>query len=500
MRLNWLLGSLFFGLIQGAFLSTAPGLHYDEAWAANFSARIASEPGFWPLAAQSPYASPWSEYVTALGFRLFGPEVWVLRAVGLLFVFGGLLFLRRALIRLKQREAADLVIWTCTIPLGLVLNHRFAIEITTFHVLCLGLFADGLAQAWTESEAHEPLSWSASLKIAAASILGVTSHLLFLAPVGAAWVIRMAQGSPLDKRARVLLGGIIVALIPFFFRIFLLVPERDKALALLIGLGASLVWTVWISGRWTVSQTFGRKALVLLSWCALPFGLMMGFFWEGTWSVLMMTGLISERFLFGLSLLPLFAGLVLGRRALKRAPWPQVLQFTALVLLALGALMLKPTARYFEMGMILASVCVAGALTAFPPRVRTTLIGFGAFFAILQMGANVWTPIRTDRVIESRFHWLLFKDESRDFLPKQTLARWLSDHGCRLVQISSPDSRVMEALQFLARNPSWSQVQGTCVARKLLVYRSAEPPVQANPSRVLARFDGFTIEAEDVSG
>ena len=56
-----------------------PGLHFDEAWAMNFSRQIAFEPGIWPLTAMSPYTAPWAHYFAAIFMKVFSPSVLVFR-------------------------------------------------------------------------------------------------------------------------------------------------------------------------------------------------------------------------------------------------------------------------------------------------------------------------------------------------------------------------------------------------------------------------------------
>src|SRR5690606_22886664 len=78
----------------------------------------------------------------------------------------GLGFLGSALARAGFRSAAlNLPLLALLLP-GLLLNHRFAIELNGFHAFCLGLFA------WSAVSRRPVL-------LGLAWILGTTSHILF---------------------------------------------------------------------------------------------------------------------------------------------------------------------------------------------------------------------------------------------------------------------------------------------------------------------------------
>src|SRR4051812_27297485 len=81
-----------------------PGLHFDEAWAANYAYRILSEPGFWPIDAMSPYTHAWAHYVSAVFFRLFGVNLFVYRAAGIAMIGTGALLAWCALVRSGQKK------------------------------------------------------------------------------------------------------------------------------------------------------------------------------------------------------------------------------------------------------------------------------------------------------------------------------------------------------------------------------------------------------------
>ncbi len=159
--------SLFF--LHFFRLGDLPALHYDEAWALNYSWRISFERGFWPLAAMSPYTAPWAHYWAALWMKIFGPSVLVFRASQVTLALAGMLALAFSLKKNFSR-----VRFLCVLPLlpALVLNHRFAVELNGFHVLALGLFC--LALSRKRYALAAAVAWA-----------GTTAHILFYAvPLG----------------------------------------------------------------------------------------------------------------------------------------------------------------------------------------------------------------------------------------------------------------------------------------------------------------------------
>ena len=178
-------GILFFNHL--IFLSQVPGLHYDEAWAGNFAHRIAADPGFWPLQAMSPYTSAWSHAWAALFFKIFGTSVFSYRLAGVLLAIGGILLLSRALYIIGEKRAASFFPGVAGLIPALLVNHRFGIEITTFHVFCFGLLGWSLA-IWVTTKDRK---FAAFFGLGLAVLLGVTSHILFLAVVLALWMVTL---------------------------------------------------------------------------------------------------------------------------------------------------------------------------------------------------------------------------------------------------------------------------------------------------------------------
>ena len=132
----------------------------------NYSHQIGYQPGFWPLAAMSPYTAPWAHYVGAIFLRLFAPTVLVFRLSQVILAFVGMGFIFVLLWQRVSRVTAFHYLLAVMLLPGLVLNHRFAVELNGFHVFCFG-----------------GLLWSlASRRAGSAAVfflMGATSHILF---------------------------------------------------------------------------------------------------------------------------------------------------------------------------------------------------------------------------------------------------------------------------------------------------------------------------------
>jgi hypothetical protein len=469
------LGYIALALLHFHSLPVYPGLHFDEAWAMNYSWRIASEPGFWPLEAMSPYTAPWAHYWAALWLKAFSPSLFVFRASQAALSLGGILALHFSL----PRASRFLLPWALLLLPGLILNHRFAIELTGLHALCLGLLCLGLSRRW----------WALAL---VAALVGSTGHILFY---GVALGLLFALLTTARGTERLLLPGPRLALVSFFalislffLRVAFAIPEKGKGVALVLSsiAAAALLlmraegWAVWRSPWW------GRVVPV----AALVFLVNALFFGQGYWTSSIYTGLdvwgLYPRFAppnFILCFLALFATLAL---ALLQAP-----AFARAWLLAsttvIGLMMLKPAPRYYELPLLgiaaLFVVAVAPALEAgwkeFFGQGRQRILRIGAALTLLlcaytslEMSANLLQVKFMLGARESAIRFLAFKDSSRDFLDKQALARFLGSSGCKLGDIETHDPRLLESLRALSLGdwPTLATPNGQCayayVARK----------------------------------
>lgn len=435
-------------------LGQVPGLHFDEAWAYRHAARLAT--GAFTLEAMSPYTMPWAHYWGALWLQVFGTELWVFRASQAFLSVAGLGFCAVGLASRLGGRAGALFPWAVLFLPGLLFNHRFFVELNGWHVLCFGLGFWALARgrAWL---------------VAFAWVAGTTSHLLFYpwgaALLGAAWL----SGRSLSAKERWAAGVAALVLSVFFLRVYAGVPEKGKALALLlsgVGLGFHALYLSRFPRRWPE-----RWLLVGLGFVALPFLVNLLFFAEGSWNYAIQTGAPLWRHTFYLLFLavPLLAWLAWrgwGELAVAAAA-----RFAFLLgVIGLGLLMLKPAPRYFETALLVLAMLMALGLGKMRARMRLLVMGALALHALL-----LYPSYFVEAPVETELRLGPFKDSSRDFLSKQTLARVLGARACALSDINSVDSRVGEALAALALSPAdWPVAEGRCPWPGLVVERRAE--------------------------
>lgn len=433
-------------------LSQVPGIHFDEAWALNFAYRLSE--GEWTLSAMSPYTAPWAHYWAALWMKAFGPSLYVFRLSQVMLAFMGIGFMGLALQESGRKGAARLLPLTIALLPGLVMNHRFAIELTGFHVFCFGLLAWGLVRGWIVIAV---LAWLA----------GTTGHILFYGVGIAAIGASIWERKELIWRDRLIGAGGCLLLALFFARVATLVPEKGKAWALVASavLLAALVlaraerWKIWQKPHW-------ESVAVLL---ALVFLVNTLFFLDGFWSLSITTGKEGwkgGRLINLLLFLP--AAFWLAWRGSRDCPrWLR--RAFLLGVICLGFMMLKPAPRYFELALLVVAVFVAQGLASLPFLGRMAMVVFLFLHATVLFAEYFSVSPR-----ETALKFLFFKDSSRDFLSKQELVSVLGGSGCRLSDINGADSRVQEALLALSRADWNVDAAKTCKWKSPQVERRAE--------------------------
>lgn len=446
---------LFFALLtHSCSLAGWPGLHFDEAWAALYAAEIATKPGFWPLAAMSPYTMPWAHYWAALFFKIFGISLTVYRASQLSLVVVGILFVVRTLWQKGKAKAAVIFVWLVVFCPLAILNHRFGIELTSWHVAMFGIFL------WA---VHSPkYYWLAIIS----ALLGTTAHLLFFGFL-TAWVLSiLLSGYELKKNERQAIAAVLLLLLPFFAFITLSVPEKGKASALfLFSLAAALVLLFFYKELRAFLAIIGPLLKRLLFLLSVPFLANLFFYLDGHWVQWIMTGIQPNSWTVGMPLLVLLLGSAWaffsagGKRNQPLLP-ANFLLFLCLTALALGAMMLKPAPRYYELAMLLVLLGIAflwSRLRVLP--LMTMLIAWAVVsIASLSHIDSIW---QNDSATATELRFGRFKDNSVDYLPKQKLAKFLALKGCTLSGIRGGDPRVLTALRFLAYG-DWPLSQGNC--------------------------------------
>lgn len=493
-----LLGILLFLYEQLSHLDLVPGLHFDEAWAANFAVRIATEPGFWPLHAQSPYTMPWAHYFAALWLQIFGISLTVFRASQVFLALLGWIGFAYSLFLVKRSRLVCYLPWLLLIFPGILVNQRFAIELTGFHVFCAGQLAIGLA-----CHQRYEMKSAARLICLLSILLGVSAHVIFLALPFSLFFLRLSYYESLhqafSKTDRKWIASAALLLIPFFARIFVGVPEKGKALALVIGMAIFAIW-VLLGGpfwqRFVALSSFFKYAFYLVSGVFLFNAL---FFLEGHWGVLQQIGELQVNYFFGLGLV-LFITLFflqLGRDKISTDMQIYV-RWSLILCLFLGCLMLKPAPRYFHLAFFPLILIGAHLLLGLRPIWRVFFVGFLTVHLGASVTANYFLPAVYGNQVDQPLRVLFFKDSSRDFLSKQHVARMLGDLGCGMDRVESDDARVVEALRFLQHGDWHLRTSTTCPVQRVRVSRAeavlAKPeiPSAALGARVLRH--GFYLD------
>jgi hypothetical protein len=478
VKIWFLLSAVVLVCVHGYKLYEFPGLHFDEAWAANFSARIATENGFWPREGMSPYTSAWTHYIAAIFFKLFGIKLMVYRWSQLILSLSGLALFWLAL----KKRYGDAPAWlfpTAVLCLpGLVLNHRFGIEINSFHVLIFGWLMYALVNGFR---------WQAALAI----LYGVTSHILFFAVAGALVAYFLFSKKSLTYRDRLWVAATAVLLTPFFSQLLQRIPETGKVLLLLAatcsvaGIFATPIH-FWLQAEcMRVRSLFAKLgkpggwvffAIFAVLWIPLAV------FAEGHWTVLLYKGSFQPVPLFGIGFLVLFPAIYFGWREVWRRGDGL---FLCLLLLFIGIIIPKATTRYFELPMLCLAAVVAIGWTHLKSLQRVTIM------ISLCIGVLLFSrQLLPGQTTETKFHFLFLKDESGDFLSKQVVAKELGLRGCKISDIRVADFRGGEGLRFLARG-DWQKADVPCPWPQAFLRRETQP-VHA-PERLLAT-SGYIVE------
>lgn len=460
-------------IVQFLYLNIIPGLHFDEAWAANFAYRIYQEPGFWPLHAQSPYTMPWSHYFAAIFFQLFGVSVLVFRLSQVFLAAIGILLLLRVLFRTNRARIALYFPFLLIAFPGMIINQRFAIELTGFHLFCAGLLVYGLSIARSKY-------WSRVGKVLAlmAVFLGVSSHVLFLALPFALFFFHLwnsgSFNTAFQKEESFWIAGAGLSLLPFFVRIYMGVPEKGKAIALILGISIFSIWVLCKAPVWQKLLTWQKYWLWLPVLAGAVFLANAFFFWEGHWVILRQIGELQAILFFGTSLVVLLVLTVFygWERLWAISDFRKLLQFLLLLCLFLGVLMLKQTPRYYHLSF----VPITALLVLFLMQMRVLWRSLVIAFFLLHVGssitANYFLPAVYGHQVDSDIQVLTFKDSSRDFLPKQHVVRYLGSLNCGLKDIKTSDSRVAESFKFL-RHSDWPMSGGdACPASEIFIERA----------------------------
>ncbi len=440
------LGAALAAYTQLVQLTAVPGLHFDEAWQGLLAHRIASEPGFFPSEAMNSYTSPLVHYVLAAAFKLFGPSLATMRGTYAAMNLSSLVLLATLLWRLGERMAvAWFILFWALLPLS-VHNHRFYVEATGFHAVCLTLVMWGVA-LWR----RRPV---ASFTLIVLGILaGVSAHILFLS-IFAGGIFVLARTFPGDfrsRRSQWLIATVALLMMPLALRMgFGLKKVLPFALTgVLLG---TAIWALAMP-RWIrfqhLWQRWPRRAMrlsKLVFICTLPFLVsFVALLWNGFWPYAQATGHMQ------LAWLPLNALLFIGfavqqlrrpgqRARARAADAPREASVLApscmwscfvTCFLITSIIILKQSPRYYTLPAIFAMIWAAQRLARLPSiKLQLTLaFGLAAFNLAMFHTAYLW---RFDNGGSNtvEFRVSVFHDNGRDFRPFQKMFEWARTTGC----------------------------------------------------------------------
>ena len=448
-------------------ISSVPGLHYDEAWSANYAYELSQ--GHFSWRGMSPFTLPWEQYWVAVGYKLFGVNLAVFRISHLMLVFIGFFITLSVLFRHEYYRTLVVFPWVLTILPGLVTNHRFGIELTGWHVFSFSLVLLGLSLC-----SRGPNKNLGRAVIAMGAIFGLTGHVLFLAPLVSLYLVLMLREYKWKIRDRWLVQAVAFVLFIFSLGILIQVPSKAKPIALM--LGALLVMVHAQFGFPVASWLRDRKRIVwgILVVASIPFLFNALFFLDGHWGFLRAHGtLLYPRFIAitVVGLLGLFwKAYSLG--ALKGEVWAFV-QWTGLTTLMLGLIMLKPSPRYYELSLFCLALLGSYCVTRLEVKKAVVLVTLFTMLASTSIWWNYFMPAQLNLTSDREFRFLLFSDSSRDFLSKQRLVRFMADRGCGFESLIIEDNRVLEAVRFL-RHGDWKPATTHPCPGKFRVEREAK--------------------------
>jgi hypothetical protein len=453
-------GFLVLALTHFLFLKEAPAFHLDEAWAANFSHRIATEHGFWPIQAMVSYTCPWSHYITAGAFKLFGTNLFVYRATGICEVILGVGLISAALGLIGEKRAALILPFLVAFFPTLVMNHRWVFEENTFFLVCAGSVALGLALRQKNHFLSRAL-------IVTGITAGVSSHVLFLGSSLSLWIYLFLKGKLQDRSDRMTVALIALVLLGFFLLVLKTEPEKAKPLGLLgvdvIILLISLVPALTGPGSVLGGERIRRVTLACLTIAGLPLLIPFFIFGEGTWLDLFFSGKLETPFFIGTIFIPIVLTLYWLRKS-KLSGGIQLrspLVLLPISLLLIQLMVVKPGPRYFEIPYLFAAVCLSMAVSRISGGQRILVLFLWAALGGGALGVNYFKPALEESQLARSYRFWIFHDASFDMLPKLRLMNRLASLGCGFADIEVPDDRIRQTLEFLSLG-DWPPISSPC--------------------------------------
>lgn len=441
------------GFTQFYALTAVPGFHFDEAWQGLYANRIATESGFWPLQAMNAYTSPVLHYLLAASFHFFGPTLQTMRmTLGLLnfLTFVGVFTL--LVLRNEKTAALWFGLFWALLPLS-VHNHRFYIEMTSFHGFCTAIILWAI-HLFGSSLPHSRVR-SISLLLGFFGIyLGCLSHVLFFNVF--LTLLVMAIFFLQKKFPLKFFGAMSILLIPIFLNMgFELHKKAPLLIAIILGGMGTFALLFPGNAEKTLKkiQKVKRHSLTVLTVAAIPFSVFFIFLlWDGIWPYAQVTGELPQSWL-PLNMILLFMGAIraIRDRKIQQRSLERIVLIGAVLSLAFSSFMiLKQSARYYMPTTILVMMWLAIVLSNSVSRHFQLLLG--AIFVSWNLFAfqNYYIkPYQLHGGTNAEFKIGPFRDSSRDFRPFQKAFLWTQNQGCSHVIRWVQDDRFLRPIQFL---------------------------------------------------
>lgn len=424
------------------FLKSGHGLHYDEAWFANYSLRILEEPGFWPFQAMNAHTFAWSHYITAFFFKIFGVSLWVYRLSYAAMAVLGLGLFSLGLKRwYGSRVATWFLLFAGTCPL-IVLSHRFSVEVTCFFSFILGL----LFFIYARENLKQSNKWQVTL-LSLLIFVGVTSHALFLGIPLALLGYRILRGEKLSATEKQTALWSILLILPFFAQMLWFSKWWLKAAGVVAML---LVLFVWVYKDFLLPKRLTLENKYICGFggilAAVPiFNFLL--FLESSWSFYYIMGFLN---------VPWFKGSYLILNALLLfLVWSCVrskLTLWAIVTFCLGVLTVVQAPRNNLLPAVIWAMILSWGVTQIKNR-----IVFGAAVAVVLVGSvqliyNFYIPGARYSNLRSDFRFGVLKDSSFDNAAHYPPLEFLLKKGCSFNEVVRvKDARLSFQFQVLEK-------------------------------------------------
>lgn len=428
---------------QTTHLLDLPGLHFDEAWQGLFAHKISVITDFYPMNAMNSYTSPVLHYLMAIVFKFSSPSLLVMRSFFSIMNLLTLLLLSGLVFRISNIVAAAVfcILWAL-LPLSFH-NHRFYIELTSFHGLCFSIFLWG-CYFWKKP-------WSPFV-ITLSVLAGVYSHILFITVFFVSILIsyRHFPDTSKSKKFRTLISSISILCLPIVVRMAM----DTKKMGPYLLVAALLFLSIHIFGMRLTSkplQLFSRvwnKYSFILS---MPvFALFTFFHFDGRWPLLQATSILSKEWL-PINSIFLILTLIFSFKS-KQPHFFSTLsrRYFLSLLILVSILILKQSPRFMTLPMIVSLIWISIEISNYRlPAFRIIWLilfcswNMYAFFEVYQK------PFLTRGALDSEIKIWLFKDSARDFRPFQKVYSWASSQGCAHQLSWVEDDRFLRPIEFL---------------------------------------------------